>query len=129
MAQAGTPQPLNPALLEALQRGFGRVRIVHPGDARVIRRGRRGQRLTVVQWGEEYAVNCPFCNDRGMRLLVSYEYGVADGEVPPKFHWDLIHCFAKQCHDDGLNILRFSQMVKEHGYRGRLYLRGTQRHA
>ena len=94
-------QPLNPALFEALRNRFGKVRIIHPGERRVVtcvpdpmRRGNVVNRT--VTHGEQYSLNCPFCRDTKHRLHVGYEFGSYD-EHRGKFRNFPMHCFNENC--------------------------------
>lgn len=99
--------PLNPGLFEALQRVFGRVRIVNTGSTahytkvdnwfsvplqRQIVENRSDVRLDM--WGETYSMCCPKCNDRRFRLYVSHVWGVYNEQAGRKF-------YPVKCHNEG----------------------------
>lgn len=92
--------PLNPQLHSRLQRLFGRVEIVNPGDeglARIERRAGGRAELCLDVWGESYKLRCPFCRDHSPRLSINYRYGTADpagGRFPINY---LCKCFNEEC--------------------------------
>lgn len=82
-------EPLNPTLYRLLQRHFGSVEPVAPGQeidwkvelsdiARTQQGKRRRLKRRVFRPGEEYRVNCPFCNDSRHRLYINHRWGVYD---------------------------------------------------
>jgi len=53
------------------------------------------KRLNIVDPGEMYVVNCPFCNDTRHRLYINARWGVRD-ELGRTNMW-LAHCFNEDC--------------------------------
>lgn len=110
-------EPLNPILHAALQAHFGRVGTSNQGEARQVvyvpdyAAGRVRLRAEVIQAGEEYRVNCPFCNDTRGRLYVNHAYGEYDTKTR-SHNYHLIHCFNEGCHEKQGNRDRFRQMVE-----------------
>lgn len=102
--------PLNPPLYSALlslPSRFGEVRIVHPGEHRLVDRvpdfANPGQVSTEVRCrGEQYAAHCPFCGDDRRRLFISYEYGQPD-PVTRRKNFSLWICHNEACHKDPTN--------------------------
>jgi hypothetical protein len=73
---------LNPDLFCALRYRFGHVKVSHLGVpmlANVVNTITDGPKFIIVEWGEMYRVNCPFCGDTGFSLAVSYRFGTRDG--------------------------------------------------
>jgi hypothetical protein len=94
--------PLNPVLYGLLERKFGSVRLANAGVPAVVDTfvdpilGRLVQRP--VQWGEYYAVCCPFCNDVGHKLWINHRYGVAyDEKTGHRTDTHLAHCYKNEC--------------------------------
>ena len=90
---------LNPVLYSRLVAAFGRVRVSSRGEAMLAHpsvdpvSGR--PRLVVVQGGEYYRVDCPYCGDTRARLWVSHRYGTEDaGGRKLRF---LAHCYNRLC--------------------------------
>lgn len=96
-------EPLNPELYQALLALFGSVRVSNEGEGRRLSYapdyagGRPRLKAEVVQAGEEYAVNCPFCNDTRKRLYVNHAYGEYD-PVTGSTNYHLFYCFNERCH-------------------------------
>lgn len=75
-------QPLNPVLYERLKHIFGGVSIISqgtPADIRFEYTPIIGQQQEVRWWvpedsekGEQYAVKCPFCRDKGRHLYIAH---------------------------------------------------------
>ena len=104
---------LNPMLHRLLEREFGEVLVIAEGEelqGRFISDRRLGfkaqrdgtdranperPRLEVQHSGEEYRVNCPFCNDDRRRLFVNHRWAVKD-EHGNKNLW-LAHCWNEEC--------------------------------
>jgi hypothetical protein len=110
------PDPLNPVLYQALQSRFNRVKIVNPGQRREVRYlpdpAQPGKlRPEIVQRGEQYAVDCPFCGDGRQRLYISYLCGVRD-RVTGGSNFGLFYCHNEtKCHENPANRARFRDMV------------------
>lgn len=93
---------LNPSLYGRLKARFGKVKVTNPGIANTERveqdivRGRA--HTVVVNYGETYLVNCPFCHDTRQRMSVNHTYGTTgskryDGELRT-FMW---RCYNEDC--------------------------------
>lgn len=108
---------LNRQLYSDLCAAFGTVRVIHEdqpwcgkyaterdGDGQLVRR--------LVREGpsEEYAVNCPFCNDTRGRLTINHRWGAFDPETDShNFH--LVRCFNEECQSDYDNIRELREQV------------------
>lgn len=102
--------PLNETLFHLLERRFGRgqVKIVHDGEAlsgryqdtqiTVDGQFKTVRRLKVLSSGEEYLVNCPFCQDTRQRLHINHRWGVPDEESGTRNLW-LMHCMNEECQE------------------------------
>lgn len=91
---------LNPRLHAAMRRRFPRVKVAHGGTPM---RGyyradpeRGGQKLVIVEWGESYLADCPFCGDDRGRLSVSHRYGDLDA-VTGRRQTELWRCYNEEC--------------------------------
>jgi len=106
-------KPLNTKLYEALLRRFGIVKISNEGQ-RWLSRVRLGMLETavkhsseeVVDSGEHYRVNCPYCNDKRYRLYINYRWNTYSLEGKP-FGRYLIYCFNENC-----NMSNFEEELK-----------------
>lgn len=98
---------MNPELFHQLLRKFGEVKVSNPGvpfKCRVIFVDGK-ERLDVLDFGETYRINCPYCYekvgrpDTRFRLWISHRWGTI---VPPfpKRQWRLIKCFNEDCFND-----------------------------
>jgi hypothetical protein len=99
--------PLNPKLCDALHRVFGNVGISNPGETRQVHHapdwhGKLRIRTRTIRSGEQYRVNCPFCNDTRGRLYVSYQYGERDPQTGYP-DYGLWCCFNEGCHKSRAN--------------------------
>lgn len=121
--------PLNPVLYQCLCRRFGDVEVVAPGEALQGRyaaarvpvgfeaslrpmqpnRGPR-QELHVDHSGEEYKLDCPFCNDTRKRLFVNHRWSVRDERSGSDNLW-LAHCWNEECLASRQTQLRLLEMV------------------
>lgn len=113
------PKPLNPALYDALDRVFGHVEIVSPGDVGFISHSpnwyRGGKPKADVQGGEFYKVSCKFCSDTRKRLWFNYRWGVRD----EKSGSDMLH-LAICYNDDCINTRRQQERLRDMLFRFRL---------
>jgi hypothetical protein len=94
--------PLNPVLYGLLERKFGEVRLAKAGVPAVFETlldpifGRRIQRA--VEWGEYYAICCPFCNDVGHKLWINHQYGLEyDERTGRRTNTHLANCYKNEC--------------------------------
>ena len=97
--------PLNLSLFRSLQQQFGTVKLASEGvqmDARYTADGGGRVRMTVVNAGEYYRVNCFVCGDTRHRLYVNHRWGVRDLHTGTRNYW-LAHCFNDNCMADSLN--------------------------
>lgn len=99
--------PLNPVLYQRLTKLFGRVSIANQGEsfqqaaAVLDRAGRR----VIIQSGEYYRINCPFCSqktgarsaDTKKRLWINHRWGTRLGDDDRG--WYLWHCYNELCHE------------------------------
>jgi len=90
---------LNEFLYEALRREFHTVKVSHPGEAMTYEVKRdlviNKDRLEIIHSGEEYRVNCPFCNDRRYRLFINHRWGYDDSTLGKNLH--LANCYNERC--------------------------------
>jgi hypothetical protein len=101
--------PLNPLLYRRLKEAFRVVRVsndrvpvmVHYAPDWVYRKGRL--RAKVVEWGETYHVNCPFCTDTRGRLYISHQWSEEDERTSD----DMLHL--AMCHNEGCLATRDAQ--------------------
>ena len=63
-------------------------------------------RQEVSQWGENYAVSCPFCSDTRYRLSISHLFGTPDSFGKPQIH--LAKCYNN---DDCLKNWKFKERL------------------
>lgn len=91
-------KPLNPALHRRLQRLFGAVKLSMEGEAHkhqpISDRDTNEKKLAIVQDGEYYRVNCPYCHDTRYRLYVNHMFGKEDG-------WGRRMNFMAYCFNEG----------------------------
>lgn len=96
--------PLNQTLYNEMLRAFGKVSIASEGikmSARLTRKNLSGKlELEILQNGEQYNVDCPFCNDRRRRLSVSHMWRVGFQGVSTD---TLVHCYNEDCLSNYLN--------------------------
>jgi hypothetical protein len=110
---------LRPLLYACLCRAFGRVKVVHEGEAcqASLAAGQwpfDGPTLEVHSWGETYAVCCPFCGDTRYRLYVNHRWALRDERVGSDNLW-MAKCFNEDCLRN-LNLLfRLRTLVLEEG--------------
>jgi hypothetical protein len=92
--------PLCPGLYDLLHRAFGEIVIANEGEEVVI----AGQHWNatdgrtewdIIQPGEYYRVNCPYCGDGRKRLWFHYCYGSLDGNGRI-INW-LVNCYNDGC--------------------------------
>jgi hypothetical protein len=94
--------PLCPGLYELLRRAFGDVLIANEGEEVVIG-GRRWNanygraEWDIVQSGEYYRVNCPYCGDGRKRLWFHYCYGQLDDEDGGRIINWMVNCYNEGC--------------------------------
>lgn len=107
-------QPLNPTLYRLLELHFHDVDVAAPGfaiswelryDAVSSRAGRE-----ITASGEEYRVNCPFCNDTRKRLYINHMWGVFDPDTKSR-NLFLAHCWNEECVDNYDNQLQLHEEV------------------
>jgi hypothetical protein len=93
-------RPLCPELFELLEDRFGEVRIASEGEelvaAPTFNPADGNVRWDFQAHGEQYLVNCPFCNDTRHRLSISYCYGQVDPVTKRAAIW-LARCFNEEC--------------------------------
>jgi hypothetical protein len=91
--------PLCPGLYDLLRREFGEVTIANEGEEIVATQRwnpvERRTELDMIQPGEYYRVNCPYCADGRKRLWFHYCYGQRD-EDGHTLNW-LAHCYNEGC--------------------------------
>lgn len=92
---------LNPTLYQALQAAFGSVCVTNdlqPRQVLTLPDWQDGGRLRsqVVASGEQYRVNCPYCEDTRQRLYFNYEWAVCDPDTGND-NLHLVKCFNENC--------------------------------
>jgi hypothetical protein len=92
--------PLCPGLYELLRREFGDIIIANEGEEVVIASKRwnpveERTEWDIVQPGEYYRVNCPYCGDGRHRLWFHYCYGQRDADGRT-INW-LVNCYNEGC--------------------------------
>ena len=92
---------LNPRLYAALKKRFGAVRLAHENVQRRTSRSTdplRPDRVkdTIVVAGEQYNVRCPYCEDKGQHLSISYLWGTRTGGTGGRALY-LARCWRKEC--------------------------------
>ncbi len=120
-------QPLNPMLYRLLEREFGEVLIVADGEellgsyqtdrrrsyaaGREVRSNGKPERkkLKIAHPGEEYRVNCPFCNDTKRRLFINHRWAIKD-VIGNENLW-LAHCWNEECLSEITVQRRLYEMV------------------
>ncbi len=108
--------PLNPALYQALQFRFSRVKITNADQQRIVQYSpdpsRPGKmRAASTARGEQYVIDCPFCHDDRQRLYVSYQYGVTDPKTGSS-NLGLWYCQNEKCHEDPAHRQAFRMMTR-----------------
>lgn len=100
---------LNPALYQRVCRfagGADRVRVAHAGQrtdwqrvkTRVAARVQHTRR--VLESGEEYIINCPYCGDQRGRLMINHNFGTLDPDTQQPMIW-LAQCWNEtRCLDE-----------------------------
>ena len=112
--------PLRPDLYNRLNGrsgayGFGKVLLVHEGEAMLYRvepdAARGGQPTLVVEsYGEVYRVNCPLCSDTRHRLWINHMWGKYNESTRSRNLW-LAHCYNDNCLSDYANQRKLYDMV------------------
>jgi hypothetical protein len=115
---------INPKLYRNLERCFKHVRVTNSSQhAPVIYRPdyvyREGRpKAEVVEWGETYYVNCPFCSDTRKRLAICHAWAERDEETED----DMLHlviCFNEGCLATREKQKELHALVYPHGKYGR----------
>lgn len=107
---------MNNALFSNLVTVFGKVKIANQGERayqqeQALYKGYFSDTPVLmhpsITGGEEYRVNCPFCNDHGFHLYIHYLYGTLGEDGRPIL---LAHCF-KRCLENKDNRRRLEEMI------------------
>lgn len=85
---------INRPLYTVLKARFGTVKITNENVRRV--EERRGDKVIVQCYGENYQVNCPFCQDTKGRLSISYMW-LEKPPISTKRRTDLANCYNEHC--------------------------------
>lgn len=132
-------EPLNPTLYRALERFAadqgGELVVAHEGEQMLshlkrepfARRTGEKRKDNLKRYidhpGEEYQLNCPFCNDTRKRLSVNYMWGVPDAETGTRNLW-LMKCYNEDCQNTFRNVeYLFEQLYSHRNSRGRVRVR------
>lgn len=91
---------LSPSLYAKLVQVFGDVRVSNEGEPFTARVGKdmiTGEtKLEIINRGETYAVNCPFCNDTRNRLWINHRWNTFDSRTCTR-NLFLAKCFNEDC--------------------------------
>lgn len=111
-----TDELLNPSLYRLLTIHFGSVDVVSPGqaliwsqDSALATNTDQGSRQRLIS-GEEYRVNCPFCNDTRGRLYINHRWAVFDQDMQAINLW-LCQCWNEQCMENYHNRVVLHERV------------------
>ncbi len=102
---------LNKRLYFSLKRLYPRVEVIAEGErlkGKYRRRYReKGKRrgggeeivevLEVLESGEEYKIDCPFCGDTRMRLTINHRWGLHDSRTGRLNLQNLMQCYNENC--------------------------------
>lgn len=104
------PQVLNPTLFRLLERQFGQgnVEIANPG-AKFIGRF-VNDRWERIESGEEYRVNCPFCNDTRKRLYLNHRWATENPHTSKIDLW-LMQCWNEHCESEFDNRVQLYEQL------------------
>ena len=100
-------KPINEHLFEALRRKFGTVGITNAGaeaQYKVINSlvsyhdSKEPKKISVLNWGETYSVNCLKCRDKRGRLYISHIWGT---KCEAANNRRILSC--TKCHNEGCN--------------------------
>jgi hypothetical protein len=91
---------LRPELYRRLVDKFQHVTIANEGEemiSRLVKDAHTNEsRLDIDHFGEQYRVNCPFCNEIRQRLYISYLWGYFDDRNQSLNLW-LCKCYNQEC--------------------------------
>lgn len=93
---------LNPRLYRRLEKAFKHIRVSNAGIGISLSHApdwdyRQGRlRAEVVDWGETYYVNCPFCTDTRKRLGINHHWASRDEKTGDDM-LQLATCFNERC--------------------------------
>ena len=108
---------LNAQLYSDLCAVFGDVKVLHEDEewcgkyvSERNSEGRVVRRLVREGSSEEYAVNCPFCNDTRRRLTINHRWGAYDPETE-SHNLQLARCFNEECLSEFDNVRELHDRV------------------
>jgi len=78
ISERNTSKVLNAQLYNKLSNLFQNIKIHRQGDKAVYRT--ISNKIDIIDWGECYSVDCPFCGDKRSRLWVSHIWGMQVGK-------------------------------------------------
>jgi len=121
-------KPLNIPLYNAMVKAFGDVSISRPGEPVVLKAaeptpvtkqlsyGRKRKKLPsrIVDDGECYTVNCPFCGDKRKRLWLCHAWDSHTTDEDGKIIYvgkEPIICYNEQCLQDPGNFRKLESMI------------------
>lgn len=87
-------RPLRPELYRRLKDKFRHIVVANPGQEMLLRY--EGGELKILEPGEIYRVNCPYCPDTRKRLYINHRWGTVDEISGGRILW-LMHCFNQSC--------------------------------
>jgi len=98
---------INAELYAGLKRVYGRVDVSAEGQPirwklvrdLLSRNSKYQWKRKIVESGEEYHINCPFCGDTRMRLTINHRWGVWDPETNSR-NLFLAQCYNERCLSD-----------------------------
>ena len=70
---------------------------------------------TIENYGEEYAICCPFCRDSRWQFVVSHVYRVRREKIAGN-SWSPVNCFAHSCHLRSSVMDALRKELAAHGY-------------
>jgi len=113
-----TPQDvdyvLNPTLLSLIERAnFGPVHVINRGDpiqGYYEKQADGTERLVILERGESYITDCPFCNDNRQRLSVNHYFGVKDPRTG-YYNKNLWKCYNEECQSQFVNRQKLYDLI------------------
>lgn len=82
------------------------------------RTGKPRLKFRIIEWGESYRVNCPFCTNMRHRLYVSHRWAVDDRETRDD-NMHLVKCFNDDCVSNRESQKQLHAMVYPLGFYAR----------
>jgi len=115
---------LNEFLYLRLKALYGNVKVVSEGvplQYNIVADPITGREsVLIVEYGEAYAVDCPFCvyrvgrPDRRRRLYINHHWGVPAPDLPQHRFWNLVKCFNENC----VSVPEYAEYLRQQVYGG-----------